>query len=376
MPKGTHVVPVSPESAQLAEWLEGTTLLSSSLSARPPSDTLRPNPLPLRCVVDAIHDGDQTLLSPPIAAKTEIRDAFDAIRAQGTSAFAKELSSSLGAAGVVNLRVARVTLDLDKLPGIDMTGRDRAIGSPVATYLSEEKKRSLIQIYRSTLVTLAEARRGSKLWISIMSRNDSQRNIQLHWKAPSKRLCSIDPLVPRLFLGSIHNTTFIESILSALGEYTDPIECHPALASDSLAVRASAFDWMQYLQEKLEQFGPGRNEIWDDASRELWAALLDTGGLSAETLAIRAFLDHRLEAPPAHRQRFYALANRYKRATQWINSRMDELIREYPMWPKYQQGLVIKLPTISSPRLRAIWVERLTQGIRDGLNYLETQSRS
>lgn len=307
------------------------------------------------------------LLSPPLAAKADIRRAFNATRAQGTGTFAKELSSALGAAGVLNLRVARATLDLDKLPGIDREGQKCAISSPISLYLSNEKTYSLIQIYRSILITLAEARRGAQFWISVMSRSDTLQTIQLQWKPPSSRLSSIDPLVPNTFLGSVHNPNIIESIIHALGEYSETMNSQPPLASDCLAVRASAFNWMIYIQEKLDQFGPGRNEIWDDASRELWAALLDTGGLSVETHAIRAFLDHKLEAPPAHRQRYYSLANRYKRVVQWINSRQETLIHEYPEWSRYQQGLVVKIPLNVSPGLRAKWIERLAQGIRDGL---------
>ena len=350
---------ISPEASQTAEWLEG--------SSNTPHNRF--------CVIDVIHDGDQLQVPSPVAARNDIREAFKSLRGHGTRAFAQDLCDALGASGVISLRVARVTLDLDKLPGVDIESRNRALGSPVAPLLSADARRALMQTYRLGMVTLAEARRGAPFWISVMPRPDQKETLRLRWSVTSISSPNLDPLVPAQVLNSVCDISIIEDLLMHLGSDADPAADHEPLAPSSLAARAIAFNWMIYLQEKLEQYGPARNEIWDEASRSLWSALLDTSGLSAETHAIRSFLDHHLEPAALYRKHFHAIAARHQRAQLWLSGQIESLVADYQIWPKRRQGLVIEIPPHLSSDTRVRWAQKVAHGLRTRLT-LQAKGKS
>ncbi|MBX2812805.1 MAG: hypothetical protein KTR25_13390 [Myxococcales bacterium] len=319
-------------------------------------------------VIDVIHDGDQLQLPTPVAARSDVRHAFHALRAHGTRDFANELHNQLGTGGVVALSLARITLDLDQLPGIDMGGRSRALGTPVAPLVSIETRRQLIHTYRALLTHVARARQGARLWISIRSRDEPSDTLRVRFIASPPPHAGHDPLIPRDIFSQLCKPSLPQAISRAMGTNIDPAGHIPPLLSTSMAARALTFDWIKYLQTRLEEYGPAKNEIWDDARRILWAALLDTSGISVETHSVNSYLHHQLEAPPIYREKFEAMAERYVQAQRWVASQSNHLVEEFFRWHGRQHGLVIELPVPFQSRHSKQWAKHLADGIHAGFS--------
>jgi hypothetical protein len=298
-------------------------------------------------VVDALHDGDLFPWPAPLAARSEVRDAHARRRARGTSAFAAALARALGQAGFLRVHTARVALDLDQPPGVDLRGTARAVGAPLAPLLGPEARAAVAVRYREALEGLAEARSRARLTLSVVGGAGAGVSV-LGSTDPEAPPTWVDPLVPRALLERTADA-FLLHRLRAVASATEA-----RLDARSLAVRSVCFDWMKHLQTVI---GP-RAEPLDPAGRRMWSSLLDVSGLSAETWAVRAHLHHGLEAPPMARDIYEEMRRRYQDLAAWVESRRPELLRRFFERPERRDHVVLAVgPELDPERARAVATE-------------------
>ena len=301
-----------------------------------------------RVAVDALQDGDRLLAPAPLGARLEVRRAMLESRAEGTAAFARRLALELGQPGVLIGRVARSTLDFDRPPGVDLHGRSRALGQPLAGLLAPEGRRSLIEeTYRQALVELAKLRCSASLAISVLGRDRPESKVRILGSAdPSRGRAKYGELVPGAVFERIAHPDVLGAVKDAFSGFDREVGPDPAgpLDPESLAVRGAVFDWTKYLQECLERDRPGRGEDLGLAGRRLWSALLDTSGLYADTWAVRAYLYHGLESWPAEAAAFRDIQTRYDQIRRWFETERERLVRAFFAPECRRNHLVIELP--------------------------------
>ena len=309
-----------------------------------------------------LHDGDRLSLPTPIATQEQVRQAFDKRRAHGTRAFAAALAEALDIPYFLNLRLARVSLDIDIPPGVDRSGQNRAIGAPVAPLLSYEELRNLLNTYyRASLKAIAEVRSQSRLWICILGRHDNQKNARILWRTlPDSDRDFIDPLVPPQVYAELIDSSLVAALLNT-PDSVDTIEDGPYLKPTSLAVRGASFDWMSFLNASLEHHGAERPEIWSNFSQQLWHALLDTSRRATETWAIHQYIHHQLETPAIENHRYRSIADIYHRLRFWCQERNAELITRYKHWYQRKEGFVLEIPTHASETSHRAWAQHIAQ---------------
>lgn len=285
-----------------------------------------------RVVVEALHDGVLFGAPAPLAARPEIREAFSARRATGTAGFAQRLATDLDQEGYLQVHRAAVSLDLERPAGVDPRGCACALGTPLAPLLDASQRRRLIETdYRDALHALTAHRVDAKVVVTVTA--TSGPKLELQTSGPST-----DPLVPAAVAGRTADPFLAEAIRAALG--SDAENEDQLLAEDGLILRGVRFAWFRFLQGRL---GP-RGEPDSPAKRRLWAALLDTSGLEADTRAVLAHVQEGLSPPPTERPVFEEMASTYQALGLWISERTGELLPEWFRRAEAIEHVGLRLP--------------------------------
>ncbi|MEL6183318.1 MAG: hypothetical protein AAFU79_01745 [Myxococcota bacterium] len=310
-----------------------------------------------RVTVDALHDGDHFGGPGPLAARPEVRAACEARRASGTAGFARVLAASLEQDGFLLGRRARGTLDLDAPAGVDPVGQARALGAPLAPLLSPELRRRLVAEHRVALVTMAEARVGARVALSVHGSPSSKLRLRAEVESAAP---SLDTLVPSEVLGRSADPFLVAALHAAVEGVIDLEAEPPPLPGSSLLARALAFAWLRFLRDELQD----RSAPHASATRRLWSGLLDTSELSADTAAVKAFLFEGREPPPEDRPLFEQMARLRREIDDWASNRKSELVEKWFRSPELQHLLVIEVPLTWSDDDRRKVAHRLAGGLR------------
>lgn len=310
-----------------------------------------------RVAVDALHDGDLFGGPGPLAARPEVRALCSERRAPGTAHFGRVLAASLEQDGFLLGRRARGTLDLDAPAGVDPRGQQRAMGAPLAELFSPELRRRMVIEHRAALVTMAEARVGARIALSVHGTTGSALRLRAEVDPEAGFL---DPLVPREVLGRSADPFLLAALHASVDDVVEVEDEPPPLPATGLLARALAFAWLRFLQGELQ----ARSALHSPAARRLWSALLDTSGLSADTAAVRGYLFEGLQAPMEERPTFEQMAELRRELENWASSRKDELVERWFRGPELQQLLVVEVPQAWSEELRRKVAHRIAGGIR------------